>query len=865
MQRKCASCAREEELRREADGSSPRGTQDGRGGVPPIVDTVLGTPGRPLDAETRAAMERGFGRDLGAVRIHTDALAGESARAVDALAYTVGNHVVFGAGRYAPLRASGRELLAHELAHVVQQGQGGASVPQARSLSISQPSDPDEREADAIAQRVVAGDVARMGSGSGAGILHRAVRESVVRDFLPNPRQARACLIHVHGDEQNAFQSATELRRTHCVNFVHLSANSSRYVHIDLPGGGTCEADPNRVFTPAGLASHALHGSCSNSRVARSDLSSFAGSLEAAIRECRLGSGSSGVGGSLPLVAFHNNTIGSGLDIHSYDPPSSPGATGGSESGATERDRSRLTPPGASGPVTNPAVQSGQSPDDFLLTTSLADMRALSTGVPGGSGRRYNTVLQSTAPTDDGSLSVAVAQQAAAANAPDRYINVEAGGKRFRPATTPRGGGTPVPSAAFVNNLQMGLDVLTLLGVPRQPCDTPGSAPAQSSPPASGEGPRLMRQVDGGTPAEERAGMEEQPEGLLERIIRLIRLILDALDETSRLPAPAPRDPVPPSTDTCRTFADSAALDARKASWSTQLAGMAIPDVVQWIIGMGSGSVFTAARSEARAQMDCLLAALEAAAGRTGSGISVPGGRRANWVVGAAGQWGYRDFTSQRRIWERKFDFRVDSPTSPVMLSDRNPNAFDRISARARRTCGSLLGSELKWNPENPAHRLAWGAAALPGTTPPAMPARARSLTADERQREILEASSAPGISRHHWGTDVDLLSVEPGHWAAGTGRFAGAYSWLRANASTYGFIQSFTPLSAVGGLGYMAEQWHWSYYPVAQALLDFARAHLTDIEGALQTQWGSAPQFSYIRQHWQQFMFNVHQRPTPF
>jgi hypothetical protein len=89
--------------------------------VPPIVQNVLDSPGQPLDAGTRAFMEPRFGADFSRVRVHTDAMAAESARAVNALAYTVGHDIVFGAGQYAPARSMGRQLLAHELTHVNQQ------------------------------------------------------------------------------------------------------------------------------------------------------------------------------------------------------------------------------------------------------------------------------------------------------------------------------------------------------------------------------------------------------------------------------------------------------------------------------------------------------------------------------------------------------------------------------------------------------------------------------------------------------------------------------------------------------------------------------------------------------------------------
>lgn len=91
------------------------------GGVPHIVHDVLNSPGQPLDANTRAYMEPRFGQDFSGVRVHTDSQAAASAQAVNALAYTVGRDVVFGEGNYAPEGHEGRQLLAHELTHVVQQ------------------------------------------------------------------------------------------------------------------------------------------------------------------------------------------------------------------------------------------------------------------------------------------------------------------------------------------------------------------------------------------------------------------------------------------------------------------------------------------------------------------------------------------------------------------------------------------------------------------------------------------------------------------------------------------------------------------------------------------------------------------------
>ena len=106
--------------------------------VPPIVDEVLQSPGEPLDGATRAFLEPRFGHNFGDVRVHRDARAAESAGAVNAIAYTVGCDVVFGAGQYLPASEQGRRLLAHELTHVIQQT---GSRPVSRSFSpVARPS-----------------------------------------------------------------------------------------------------------------------------------------------------------------------------------------------------------------------------------------------------------------------------------------------------------------------------------------------------------------------------------------------------------------------------------------------------------------------------------------------------------------------------------------------------------------------------------------------------------------------------------------------------------------------------------------------------------------------------------------------------
>ena len=118
VHRKCAACEEEDgTLQRKQDG----GVSDIAGDVPTSVRQTLHSPGQRLDADTRAFFEPRFGVDFSGVRVHDDDRAAQSARDVGAHAYAVSNHVVFAAGRFAPKTCAGRQLLAHELAHTVQQ------------------------------------------------------------------------------------------------------------------------------------------------------------------------------------------------------------------------------------------------------------------------------------------------------------------------------------------------------------------------------------------------------------------------------------------------------------------------------------------------------------------------------------------------------------------------------------------------------------------------------------------------------------------------------------------------------------------------------------------------------------------------
>jgi hypothetical protein len=115
--------------------------------TPPSVDRALAIPGRPLDSALRRDMEQRFGYDFGHVRVHTDRSAAESARAVNARAYTVGGDIVFAQGRFAPETVAGKTLLAHELTHVLQQS-GASESRGSQSANFLQRKSEDEEGAE---------------------------------------------------------------------------------------------------------------------------------------------------------------------------------------------------------------------------------------------------------------------------------------------------------------------------------------------------------------------------------------------------------------------------------------------------------------------------------------------------------------------------------------------------------------------------------------------------------------------------------------------------------------------------------------------------------------------------------------------
>ncbi len=142
----CADCRdKQRSLQRHWPNSQGPST------APQIVHDALRAPGESLDPTTLAMMESRFNYDFSKVRVHADATAADSARAVDALAYTVGRDIVFARGQYDPASGGGQRLLAHELTHVIQQGR--MNLPSRMNAKLEN-GGAAEQEADAIAQRV---------------------------------------------------------------------------------------------------------------------------------------------------------------------------------------------------------------------------------------------------------------------------------------------------------------------------------------------------------------------------------------------------------------------------------------------------------------------------------------------------------------------------------------------------------------------------------------------------------------------------------------------------------------------------------------------------------------------------------------
>ena len=863
---------------------------------------------QPLPAPTRAFFESRFGYDFSQVRVHTNSKAVEAARSMNAKAFTLGRAVVFGAGQYSPDTYGGRQLLAHELTHVIQQ--------QGRQQRI---------------QRVT---------------------DSVVEC---NRNGAPACLLHLHGNETDALNVAERLYCTHCLNLVHINNPGRRFVHVDVTAGDstfTCCADPNRIFSdsainsdwngwnhlpgasfpghygvPADMCRDPLCRQHQNEAIAaviayRND------SLLPAINRCREGAGTVSeinTGTSVtgrPVIAFHNNTPGGTtpggpLSIHSYS-PGSPGSPGGREHRVNRATAVRARPPdrrvlqtafgqlcqdhGHSNPhnpgcpctgnltnLRNPHIQTGRISDDFILVTNPYDFVAFVR-----LGR--NVVLQAStpatptapaAPRDDGSLSVLLRR--------GRYINVEAqtgrrneqeimgrealdtalslrGGLPCR--TTPTGTGCPTcppptpssPSSSTPGGVTTPSPSITPTPAPEQVQPSMQSVPevrSQTSDtrvqrdihPSNAQTEALRRQysLNQFTPTTGQDWAEPIRPGYAYNQLIQRRILIGSgtdpheMDERERISfigsvkggtlaagSQAHRELLisqPQLTESIladmanasadHLFANNAELVAELASriMPLYLLGQFTPTGRDWQrVRLASGRY-----SHLRREVADAFGRMQRAARGAGHHLT---------LVSAT-----RTFDDQLRIWNQKMRFD---------RRRRRFGAFEPTIAPVSTRCASILTPADRgldeWDTANANHRRCWMA-----------------LTEDERALEVLKTSSAPGTSRHHWGTDIDLNSVDPQAWERSP--LSGTYTWLAANAATYGFHQPYTPRQQRGTRGYFEEKWHWSYTAIAQPLLsEYQRLLFNPAEFQRGLQGRNVEAESFIVSHYQEYVGSVAQ-----
>ncbi len=307
-------------------------------------------------------------------------------------------------------------------------------------------------------------------------------------------------------------------------------------------------------------------------------------------------------------------------------------------------------------------------------------------------------------------------------------------------------------------------------------------------------------------------------------------------------------------TDDCLHFVDNKALDLQKNRWLAILKKNEKQEVLKWISGQAKPpkTVLKLVRKQYR----CMLKHMTSEATQKDSTLNLQNRKKRMSakqlkLVAAQAQTRsgiarldkkilrsfYRKSTIQAGIWKRKFLFSGKS--------------FNIVSKESATRCNLKVGTT--WKPRVKKHRWCW-----------------KKMSGEEREKEILLASSAPGISRHHWGTDIDIFGLNPRTFVEGKKNFD-EYVWLTEKASEFGFFQPYSDQRPPEKIGYMNERWHWSYYPLSNALTEYAKENSEALELVLFEQWDAMEKkrrkkvsyFSYIRSHWRSFVFNVAELPT--
>ncbi|MCP3799899.1 DUF4157 domain-containing protein [Allokutzneria sp. A3M-2-11 16] len=204
---------------------------DRAGPAPMVVQDVLATPGSPLPADLCAEFGPRFGFDFSQVRVHTDDLAARSSESVSAEAFTVGRHIVFGASRFSPATTRGRELLSHELAHVVQhRGASGTGTPM-----VGAPDCAAERQADSGGALSVAAPMVRR---------KPARQDTAAAPEITVEQSPEQLVIRVAG-EPAARVIFTGKNPAHDVNVL---AGDDKHIRIELRHDGGARLEPDLRF-----------------------------------------------------------------------------------------------------------------------------------------------------------------------------------------------------------------------------------------------------------------------------------------------------------------------------------------------------------------------------------------------------------------------------------------------------------------------------------------------------------------------------------------------------------------------------------------------------------------------------------------
>lgn len=294
IQRKCSACEEDDLINRKVGDF---GDNAGGPGLSSLVRDATGSGGRPLDRAARRFFEPRFGYDFSSVRIHTGGQANAAARAVNASAYTLGSDIVFASGLYTPGSADGNRLLAHELAHVIQQDTGAVN-----------------RRKIHRAPDITGGKIApspRSCSVAGKAAAGPTAKDAAALTLNPSKNGSPcACLLVVHNNERNARLTAEKMHENCSYNLAMVEPDTSKRC-VKLPShAAKDDFDPNEFFDPD------IVKQCVNDEGACKDhLKNKADSTDPdeidrfiqinyfmTVKECSNSF-------SLPVIALHNNAV----------------------------------------------------------------------------------------------------------------------------------------------------------------------------------------------------------------------------------------------------------------------------------------------------------------------------------------------------------------------------------------------------------------------------------------------------------------------------------------------------------------------------------------------------------------------------